>query len=519
MKKSITYKSKLIDLAFSLLAGIIAFIIPINLIAHTWYVGATRTYTLPSQVSSLIADGDSILIDSGTYLNDAVQWSHKNLTFIGQGTNCTILKWDQSSAGYISNGKGIWVFGAPGICDNPKILNIVFDGAQVSDADGGNGAGIRFQANYITIDNCKFTHCQNGILTGGSSGPNAIIIKNSEFAYNGYTGADGSLVGYEHNMYIGADADTFLLENCYIHDIQGQGNEIKTRAQNSFILYNLVDEGNGSGSWECDIAQGGLTLVLGNIFIQGHNSANHGMIGWDAATNITEELYFVSNTVINQRPGSGEYFYISPSSGISLIKIYNNCFATISGSSFSWMLGSTGGASIDTSGNYISTDYNTLGFVNPVYPISNYNLTSASTELIDKGVLAGTASNGFSLTPVFEYVSCQSPLSSRYITGSGIDIGAYESETITSFNNYNSYSENFEIIPDKEDETITVSFDKQPEQNYKLILTDVTGKIILKKDNTNAKVMKFSSGNLSQGVYIININSAHYSKSKKFINL
>ena len=132
--------------------------------AISWHIGNTQTYTLPGQVRNLVGDGDTILIDGGIYLNDAVKWTKNNLTFIGlgSGNNRTIIKY----SGDIQNGKGIWVFESPGSNDNIYIDNIVFDGAQVSDNDGGNGAGIRFQANNLTINNCKFLNCQNGILEG-----------------------------------------------------------------------------------------------------------------------------------------------------------------------------------------------------------------------------------------------------------------------------------------------------------------------------------------------------------------
>ena len=54
--------------------------------ATEWYVGATRTYTLPSQVRNLVADNDTVYLDGGTYLNDATKWTKKNLKFIGLGT-------------------------------------------------------------------------------------------------------------------------------------------------------------------------------------------------------------------------------------------------------------------------------------------------------------------------------------------------------------------------------------------------------------------------------------------------
>src|SRR5205085_8634873 len=117
-------------------------------------------------------------------------------------------------------------------CDNPYLENMVFDGAQVSDANGANGAGIRFQANNITVNNCKFMNCQNGILEGNASvNTSNVTIQNSEFQNNGYQlPNDPNYSGYEHNIYISASADTLLVKHCYFHHPRGQANSLKTRA-------------------------------------------------------------------------------------------------------------------------------------------------------------------------------------------------------------------------------------------------------------------------------------------------
>src|ERR1035437_9079035 len=79
--------------------------------AAVWHIGATQTYKLPSQVQSLVHDGDTINIDGGIYTNDATKWNNKNLKFfrLGTGANRTILQY----SGDIPNGKGIFVFETP----------------------------------------------------------------------------------------------------------------------------------------------------------------------------------------------------------------------------------------------------------------------------------------------------------------------------------------------------------------------------------------------------------------------
>ena len=44
-------------------------IAPLLLSAKEWHVGPARTYTAPAQVSSLVADGDTVSIDAALYTN------------------------------------------------------------------------------------------------------------------------------------------------------------------------------------------------------------------------------------------------------------------------------------------------------------------------------------------------------------------------------------------------------------------------------------------------------------------
>ncbi len=400
------------------------FVISFHLKATTWHVGPTQTYTMPSQLVNLVQDNDSVLIDGGVYLNDASKWTKKNLAFIGLGTgnNRSILRY----TGNIPNGKGIFVFESPGLSDNPYIENIVFDGAQVSDANGGNGAGIRFQARHLTVANCKFMNCQNGILEGNINVNDSYIkISDSEFENNGYQlPNDPTFSGYEHHIYISASALVFEMSNCYLHHPRGQANSIKTRGQINVIEYNLIDEGDtGFGSYELNIAQGGACMIRGNVFIQGPSGANHNIVGYDAATNPDQNFYFVNNTVINKYIGNSKVFNIVPNNGIDLFVVYNNIFASVPGATNTIFASNTPSV-LDSLSNAYSTDYTTFGFTNP--SVNDYSLTSSATNSIDEGTIYIQQPSGQPILPYFSYNSFDSPLDARTINGTNIDIGAYE---------------------------------------------------------------------------------------------
>lgn len=482
--------------------------------ASVWNVGLSRIYSLPGQVRLLVQDGDTIYIDGGIYVNDAVKWNNKNLKFIGLGTdtNRTILQYN----GDIPNGKGIFVFETPGTCDNPYLQNIVFDGARVSDSDGGNGAGIRFQANNITVMNCKFVNCQNGILEGnGSVTTSNVIIYNSEFENNGYQlPNDPTFSGYEHHIYISASADTLIVQNCYFHHPRGQANSLKTRAQRTFILYNLIDEeATGYGSWEINIAQGGLNIILGNIIIQGFSGANHGILGYDAAVNPLEDFYFVNNTVINKYAGNIKYFNIVPASGINTFKIYNNIFASVVGANNTMFTGNTP-ALLDSAKNINAIDYLALSFTDP--SVNDFSLTSASSAAINNGTNPGVSNTAFSLSPLYMYQSHLLALLPRSITSGIIDIGAYEFSNTTGID-LNPTQINFSVFPNPSSGQFTVSingFDSKRKYDFEIynILGEKIGQLIIENtefiiDLTHAK----------KGIYFVKVKGSCAASYKKII--
>lgn len=464
--------------------------------ATTWHVGATQTYTAMSQIKPLVQNNDTILIDSGVYLNDPVKWDKKNLYFKGVGASKPIMRWN---AGDISNGKGIWVFELVGLSDNPKIENIVFDGARVSDGDGGNGAGIRFQAKDITIKNCVFMNCQNGILEGNGSVNNSnVIITDSEFDNNGYEViGNATHSGYEHHMYISASADTFWLQNCYIHNPRGEANSVKTRAQRSFILYNKITEENGQGSWEINIAQGGLSIIMGNIIVQGPNSINHGMISYDAASNAIQDFYFINNTVINKYVGNNKYFNISPTSGINTFKVYNNVFASNSGSSNTFMAGTV--PALDSLKNWQAANYSTVGFQNP--NTDDYYLPSNLLQPVDKGTNAGVASSGFSLTPIYQKMTVTGGLQTRVMYNNAIDLGAFEYVSTVSIKN--DELNNRSIIIYLNDFINIKLINKELVKSISIV--DMTGRMLYQKETNQTNEVSINKNLFANGLYILNV--------------
>ncbi len=359
--------------------------------SNVFQVGPTRTYKMPSEVSSIVPDGAVVEIDAGIYSGDATSWNANNLTIRGMGGKAHLR-----ADGVSTRGKGTWIING----DNVTIDNIEFSGAAVP---GSNGAGIRHQGGNLTIRNAYFHDNENGILTD-SNATAEILIEYSEFAYN------GAGDGYSHNMYIG-NIQKFTFQHNYSHHAKA-GHNLKSRARENFILYNkIMDASDGTSSYAIDLPNGGLSVVMGNILQQGPNTGNSSIVAYAAegGTNPSQALYFVNNTVINDR-SSGKFVQIS---GTPTIKIVNNLFVA--------------GGTVPT-GTGVSSNLE-LAYDNFVdAPNYNYHLLPTASA-IDIGLDAGSVEN-INLTPVWEYVEGINRIA-RGVQGV-LDLGAYEFGTETS---------------------------------------------------------------------------------------
>ena len=260
-------------------------------------------------------------------------------------------------------------------------------------------------------------------------------------------------------------------------------------------VFGFDEEATGYGSWEMNIAQGGLNVIMGNVIIQGSAGANHGIIGYDAAINALEDFYFVNNTVINQYSGNIKYFNTVPSSGINTYKIYNNIFASVTGASNTMFSGNTPTA-LDTSKNIIAGDYLTIGFSNPA--VNDYTLTSAAISAIDQGTNAGNSNSGYSLTPVNMYKSFNTILLSRSIVGGLIDRGAFEYAG-TSGIIENQGSENISFYPNPSCGTFFIR--TAHSGSYKLVNT--FGQIVKVISITNGGINLVDAYELPNGLYFL----------------
>ncbi len=273
--------------------------------AKEWQVGPTREYHVPSEVSTLVHDGDTVSIDAGVYARDVCSWSASGLLLRAVGGRA-----DLQSEGLVYGGKAIWVIRG----DANQIEHIAFFDARCVDK---NGAGIRLEGHHAVIRHCLFRHNENGILSSKTQ-PSTVVIEYCEFDGN------GAGDGYSHNLYIGG-IDSLIFRFNYSHHAK-VGHELKSRASTNIISYNRIsNEQLGTASRCIDLPNGGLAIINGNVIQQGPLTENSNVaeFGLEGLTNPSpHKLFLAHNTFVNNREQGATFWQVAE--GCDLVQAENN---------------------------------------------------------------------------------------------------------------------------------------------------------------------------------------------------
>ncbi len=220
-----------------------------SVMGATLQVGPGKPFAKPSQAIAAAKDGDVVEINSnGRYDADVAVIRAKDLTLRGVGPGRPRI----DAKGKDAAGKGIRVQSAP----NLTVENVELIGARCADR---NGAGIRARAPGLTVRNCRFYDCQNGILGGVGE----VLVEGSEFDHCGPVPDPAT-----HSLYIGAECTRLTFRgnySTYVHE----GHLLKSRAQQSWLMYNRLSDDEGTGSAVADFPNGGLVVLVGNILHKG----------------------------------------------------------------------------------------------------------------------------------------------------------------------------------------------------------------------------------------------------------
>jgi hypothetical protein len=356
--------------------------------------------------------------------------------------------------------------------NNITVENIEFSGASVPDQ---NGAGIRLDGVGLTVRYCFFHNNENGILTSNPYDGD-ILIEHSEFDNNGYGD------GFSHNLYIGhVNSLTFRFN--YSHHAY-IGHNLKSRANENFILYNrIMDEASGESSRLIDLSNGGFSILMGNLFMQGNNAQNNNLVGYglEGLTNDLYELYFINNTAVNKRTAS--CIFLDIKEGTSTANIINNIFA------------GTGtvvkGTPTTMSNNIAESNIDNILFIDELNFDYSFETTSPA---VNAGIVVDSV-YGYSLVPAFTYVH-PTDFKERG-TVLEIDAGAIEADVLHDTNPEFDRVD-LVIFPNPADKNLFIS---SYQRVVKVEIFDAYGKIIMVAENTN--VLDISQ--LDPGIYYVKV--------------
>lgn len=433
--------------------------------ATTYYVGSTRTYVSPRAlyIANIVQDGDIIEIDTETYSGNAALavWNKNNLIIRGVGGRPHLV----ANGQYIW-GKGIWVCAG----NNITVENIEFSGATVPDQ---NGAGIRLDGNGLTIRYCYFHDNENGILTNNSN-TGDILIEYSEFNHNGFG------TGFTHNLYIGHVNKLTFRYNYSHHAFIGHN--LKSRANENYIMYNrIMDEQTGRSSRLIDLPNGGFSIVMGNLLMQGPNAENNNLVGYglEGLSNTNNELYLINNTLVNKR-GTCNFVHIR--TGTTNVNVTNNIFAGI---------GNLVNGTINIlSNNIIEATISNMNFVDEAN--YDYHLNSNSPAINVGATVSSVGGN--SLTPSMQYIH-PTTFETRP-TDTTIDVGAYEYDATVFVNDFSF--EDIAIYPNPIQHSFTIKLNDNVLEE--VVIINELGQKIYK--STFSKV---NISHLKSGVYYVKI--------------
>jgi hypothetical protein len=283
-------------------------------------VGPTGEFQTIAAAVAAAQNGDLILVAPGTYVNDFADITAQ-VTIAGAGgiVNCIATEPPP-------NEKGLFI-----VDNSCTIVNMTFQDVSISDADGGNGAGIRYQGGNMTLINDAFIDNQDGILAAGVDNlpQNTVTIDQCSFDNNG--NSTGEWAGYTHNLYVSTGVTSLVAEND-VFERANVGHELKSRAESNYITGCVFYDGpSGTASYSIDLPDGGADTVIGNVLEKGPNSGNQAFIhfGGEGLPYANSSLEVDQNQFINDY-GPAAWGVLNQT--MTTVTVDNNQFDSISGS-------------------------------------------------------------------------------------------------------------------------------------------------------------------------------------------
>jgi len=225
-----------------------------------------------------------------------------------------------------------------------------------------------------------------------------------------------------HSLYIGERCMKLVFQYNYSTDVI-QGHLLKSRAKESWLLYNRLTDESGTGSAVADFPNGGYVVMVGNILQKGPRAQNTRVIayGMEGIKHELNALYVVNNTMVYENHRSGAFF-------VNVQKVAKDFVPVIRSNLCVGKIPLTNSTQAQTAGNLLLQTIAEAGFANAAK--YDYRL-KANSPAINKAAPPGKADN-FDLTPKFQYVhpaqmeKRPQAVSFGQAQGGPLDAGAFE---------------------------------------------------------------------------------------------
>lgn len=279
----------------ALLLGVLLSPVPPAEAAQVLKVGPGEEYRTPCAAFAAAQDGDTVTIDaagSKDYRGDVCAITADRLRIKGVHGRPHVR-----AAGRNAEGKAIWVVKG----DGTRITNVELSGAKVPDR---NGAAIRQEGTDLTLKRVWFHHNEMGLLAGDNAESDIVILR-SRFSDNGFGD------GLSHNIYVNHVAS--LAMSFSWSSRSHVGHLVKSRAATTLLYYNRFSTDGGDGSYEVDLPNGGLGVLVGNSVTQGRETDNASLIAYGEEGEVQPGgLYVVGNTLVDDYGTGGRAVYVGP---------------------------------------------------------------------------------------------------------------------------------------------------------------------------------------------------------------
>ena len=418
------------------LCCVLDFISP-PLVAETFLVGPTRTYTQINQVAGLLDPGDLVLVD-------------------GDATYAAALLFRNGTEALPITVRGVRINGnRPVLSGGVNTIEVQSNWTVVEGFEftGGSNRCFYHHAHEVTLRDSVVRDCPAQGILGADTGSGSFTMEYVEVHHCGNgTGQHGVYMATNEEDYPGA---VFRMQHCWIHDQNG-GNAVKSRAERNEIFYNWIENStyhlleligpDPDGQVPAELEREDSDVV-GNVLVR-NNSFSFVRVGGDGTGESAGRYRFLNNTFVSTAANSAAVFRCFDA--LESVEMHNNVFwnagpdapKLLRDLEANWVSGrqiagrnnwiENGATDLPTAGEWTGSIFGAdPGFANAA---TRDFRPAAGSPLLDAGTTSGTPPPGFPFPnplalpgyhPPLHTVATGAPPPPRPTFGA-LDLGAYE---------------------------------------------------------------------------------------------